>query len=153
MVECSVGALWRADCHCGEVQVSDGVGLYWSGHWGLLPGGVGTLDKISSQTETYQDDYRPNPLSSLCLKGTDIIFLPSQYTYLWCGDMVDAMYCGGLKELPHYFHGVLTMSQTLLNKGGCNKLHTNTMTVINVHLQSVCITWLNVACPAWQNKL
>ena len=58
------------------------------------------------------------------------------------------MYCGGLKELPHYFHGVLTMYQTLLNKGGYEKLHTNTVTLINAHLQSVFITWLNVAGPA-----
>ena len=67
IVEGSVGALGGTDCHCGEVQVRDGVGGDGGGHRGLLPGSVGTVYKISSSTEPQTNYQAPYQLATICL--------------------------------------------------------------------------------------
>ena len=55
MVEGSVGVLWRADGHLGEVQVVDGVGGDRGGNGIFLPFLVRLANQDSSpeETETY----------------------------------------------------------------------------------------------------
>ena len=56
MVEGSVGVLWRADCHIGEVQVVDGVGGDRGGDGVLLPLLVGLAYESSSSNEPKADN-------------------------------------------------------------------------------------------------
>ena len=56
MVESSVGVLWGADGHDGEVQVVDGVGGDRGGNWGLLPRLVRLAYQIPSSNEPKTND-------------------------------------------------------------------------------------------------
>ena len=56
MVEGSVGVLWRADGHIGEVQVVDGVGGDRGGNGILLPLLVGLAYESSSTNEPKADN-------------------------------------------------------------------------------------------------
>ena len=59
MVEGSVGVLWRADGHLGEVQVVDGVGGDRGGDGILLPLLVRLADQDSSSDESKADNKKP----------------------------------------------------------------------------------------------
>ena len=56
MVESSVGVLWRADGHIGEVQVVDGVGGDRGGDGILLPLLVRLSNQDSSSDEPKADN-------------------------------------------------------------------------------------------------
>ena len=67
MVEGSVGVLWRADGHLGEVQVIDGVGGDRGGNRGRLPFVVGLGYQKSSRDESKTYKSRPENFSCPCL--------------------------------------------------------------------------------------
>ena len=70
MVEGSVGVLWRADSHLGEVQVVDGVGGDRGGNGILLPLLVRLANQDSSTHEPKKDNKNPKDLCRRCLKET-----------------------------------------------------------------------------------
>ena len=62
MVEGSVGVLWRADGHLGEVQVVDGVGGDRGGDGVLLPLLVRLAYQSTSPNEPKTDNCKPKEL-------------------------------------------------------------------------------------------
>ena len=68
IVEGSVGALGRADCHSGEVQLRDCLSGQGGGDGCLLPVGVGTLDQISCSSKPETDNKEPKTLPNFSLR-------------------------------------------------------------------------------------
>ena len=63
-----MGILWRTDCHCGEVQVSNGMGGDGGGHWRCMPIGVGAVDEISRSDEPQKNNQAPGNFTNFTLR-------------------------------------------------------------------------------------
>ena len=68
IIQGSVGSLWRAYGHDGEVQVIDGAGRDRRGHRGFLPLLVGFADQQSCSKETEAYDDKPENFEGPSLK-------------------------------------------------------------------------------------
>ena len=82
-----MGALGRADCHCGEVQVGNRVGRDGGGHGGLLPGRVGVVDQVARKSKAQADSEAPYQLAkfglsgNVSLAGSWLVDLPGRRRY------------------------------------------------------------------------
>ena len=63
-----MGALWRADCHGGEVKVGNRVGGDGGGDWRFKPVRVGTVDEVSGSEEAQTHNKQPCTLASFTLR-------------------------------------------------------------------------------------
>ena len=58
-VEAGEAVPGRTDGHVGEVNLSDGPGLYGGGYWTVCPAGEGLLDQDCRHSEARDDDTQP----------------------------------------------------------------------------------------------